>query len=111
MLGVHASSIARSDVERLRVVRGVGLCPGGKGSRYSLRSPSRNQALSASSSVVTNRDDVGHTFTIDGTLVNAPLAPHRTYRHGPSTGFLEPGAYQFHCSVHPQMKGTVIEVP
>jgi plastocyanin len=64
----------------------------------------------ASSSVVTNKDDVAHTFTIDATLVNAPLAPHHTYRHGPSTGFLEPGAYQFHCSIHPRMKGTVIEV-
>ena len=60
---------------------------------------------------ITNKDDVAHTFSIDGTLVQAPLKPGRTYRHGPSTGFLEPGvAYPFHCSIHPQITGTMIVV-
>lgn len=67
-------------------------------------------AALSSSLAIENRDDVGHTFSINGTLVNAPLVPHQTYRHGPSTGFLEPGAYAFHCSVHPQIKGTMIVV-
>jgi hypothetical protein len=64
----------------------------------------------AASSIVENRGDVRHTFSIDGTLVNAPLAPHHTYTHGPSTGFLEPGAYPCYCSIHPRMTGTTIVV-
>jgi plastocyanin len=65
----------------------------------------------SASIAIENRDDVGHTFKINGTLVNAPLVPHQTYRHGPSTGFLEPGtAYRFHCTIHPQITGTMIVV-
>lgn len=65
----------------------------------------------SASLAIENMDDVGHTFKIDGTLVNAPLVPHQTYTHGPSTGFLEPGvAYPFHCSIHPQITGTMIVV-
>jgi plastocyanin len=62
----------------------------------------------SASVAIENKDDVGHTWTIDGTLVQAPLPPHQTYTHGPSTGFLEPGAYPFHCSIHPKMTGTMI---
>ena len=65
----------------------------------------------SASIAIENRDDVEHTFTIKGTVVDAPLAPHQTYSHGPSTGFLEPGtAYRFHCSIHPQIRGTMIVV-
>jgi plastocyanin len=64
----------------------------------------------AASSVTANKDDVKHTFIIDGTLVNGSLAPHHTVTHGPSTGFLEPGAYSFYCSIYPRMTGTMIVV-
>jgi plastocyanin len=64
----------------------------------------------AASSVTENRDDVKHTFIIDGTLVNGSVAPHHTVTHGPSTGFLEPGAYPFYCSIYPRMTGTMIVV-
>ncbi len=68
--------------------------------------------VSVSASVaIRNKDNVANTFTIDGTLVQAPLRPGKTYRHGPSTGFLDPGvAYPFHCSIHPQITGTMIVV-
>ena len=59
---------------------------------------------------IENKDDVGHTFTIDDTVVNAPLVPSQTYTHGPNTGFLNVGAYAFHCKIHPQMTGTMILV-
>lgn len=64
----------------------------------------------AASSVTQNKDDVKHTFIIDGTLVNGSVAPHHTVAHGPSTGFLVPGAYPFHCSIYPRMRGTMIVV-
>ena len=60
---------------------------------------------------IKNEDSVEHTWTIDGTLVDAPLIPGETYTHGPNTGFLTPGtAYSFHCSIHPKMTGTIIVV-
>jgi plastocyanin len=64
----------------------------------------------AVSSVTQNKDDVKHTFIIEGTLVNGSVAPHHTVTHGPSTGFLEPGAYPFYCSIYPRMTGTMIVV-
>jgi plastocyanin len=67
--------------------------------------------FAAASIAIENKDDVAHTFTIDGTLVNAPLSPHSTYRHGPGGGdFLDPGPHPFHCSIHPEMTGTMIVV-
>ena len=44
--------------------------------------------FAAASIAIENKDDVAHTFTIDGTLVNAPLRPTRRT----STG-LEPGSW------------------
>jgi len=56
---------------------------------------------------IENNADINHTFSIDGTLVNAPLRAHHTYKHSGGGGFLTPGtAYPFHCSIHPQMTGT-----
>ena len=66
--------------------------------------------FAAASIAIENRDDVAHTFSIDGTLVNAPLRPHKTYKHGPGAGFLDPGTYPFHCSIHPQITGVMIVI-
>jgi plastocyanin len=66
--------------------------------------------FAAASIAIENKDDVAHTFSIDGTLVNAPLRPHHTYRHGPGGVFLDPGTYPFHCSIHPEITGTMIVV-
>jgi plastocyanin len=56
---------------------------------------------------IENTTGINHTFSIDGTLVNAPLRPHHTYKHSGGGGFLTSGtAYPFHCSIHPQMTGT-----
>lgn len=62
------------------------------------------------SSIIKNKDDTFHTFTIDGTVVDASLRPHGTYRHKPDPGLLPPGTYAFHCSIHPQITGTMIVV-
>jgi plastocyanin len=59
---------------------------------------------------IKNEDSVSHTWAIDDTVVNAPLIPHQTYTHGPSTGFLKAKAYVFHCSIHPQITGKVVFV-
>ncbi len=60
---------------------------------------------------IENLDDVGHTFSIDGTVVQAPLIVHRTYTHFSDLVTFQPGVtYQFHCSIHHQMTGTLIVV-
>jgi plastocyanin len=66
--------------------------------------------FNSASIAIENKDGVNHTFTIDDTLVNAPLRPHHTYKHGPGGGLLEPGTYPFHCSIHPEITGTMIVV-
>jgi plastocyanin len=71
-------------------------------------SPNCFKAASASSITIVNNDSVDHTFTIDGTQVDAPLPAGQTF-NGESAG-LAPGSYPFHCKVHPQMTGTVIVV-
>ena len=62
----------------------------------------------SASVAIDNKDDTKHTWTIDGSAIDAPLNAHKTYHHGPATGLLEPGVYEFHCSIHPEMTGTVI---
>lgn len=66
--------------------------------------------FAAASIAIENKDNVAHTFSIDGTLVQAPLRPHKTYKHGPGAGFLDPGTYPFHCSIHPEITGTMIVI-
>ena len=63
-------------------------------------------AKSASAITIQNKDSVTHTFTIDGTQVDATI-PGGTTFNGESAG-LAPGAYPFHCKIHPTMTGTVI---
>ena len=45
-----------------------------------------------------------HTFTVNGTDIDLGLEPLETET---ATIDLEPGAYDFHCRLHPQMTGTL----
>ena len=69
-------------------------------------SPDCFAAASASSITIENKDSVTHTFTIDGTQVDATI-PGGTTFNGESAG-LAPGTYPFHCKIHSSMTGTVI---
>jgi nitrite reductase (NO-forming) len=53
----------------------------------------------------TNNDNVAHTVTADNGLFDSGLLNQgQTW----SYTFTTPGTYQYHCSIHPWMKGTVI---
>jgi len=53
---------------------------------------------------VTNEDTVGHTWTaVDGEFDSGTLAEGATFEHT----FDEAGAFDFFCSVHPDMTGTI----
>ena len=59
--------------------------------------------------VWTNNDSVGHTVTADqgaGPASNL-LNPGETYAYT----FNDPGTFNYHCTVHPSMKGTVTVNP
>jgi plastocyanin len=45
-----------------------------------------------------------HTFTVDGTDIDVQLGP---LEEADVTLDLDPGAYDFHCELHPQMTGTL----
>lgn len=53
----------------------------------------------------TNNDSAPHTVTSDsGTLLNSPtLSPGQSY----SVTFTTPGTVNYHCTIHPMMRGTV----
>lgn len=53
---------------------------------------------------ITNNDGFNHTFTIDGTDVDIELAPGKT---STGEGELKAGSYDWHCSIHSSMKGTL----
>lgn len=56
---------------------------------------------------VFNRDSVGHTVTADdGTSFESGLL--RKDQSGTITAPSKPGSYSFHCSPHPNMKGTLV---
>jgi len=56
----------------------------------------------------TNKDDVGHTVTADTASGDAPasqlIAKGQTY----SFTFSKAGTYGYHCTPHPDMRGTVV---
>ena len=54
----------------------------------------------------TNKDSAPHTITSDnGTQLNSQrLSQSQSYSHT----FNQKGTYNYHCSVHPGMKGTII---
>lgn len=54
--------------------------------------------------VVTNEDTVGHTWTaVEGEFDSGNLAEGATFEHT----FDEAGTYDYFCSVHPDMTGTI----
>lgn len=56
---------------------------------------------------VINRDSVGHTVTADdGTSFESGLLGKD--QSGTITAPSKPGSYSFHCSPHPNMKGTLV---
>lgn len=59
----------------------------------------------SASITVNNGDSVDHTFTIDGTQVDATVPAGEIF-NGESAG-LKPGEYEFHCRFHPSMTGTL----
>jgi plastocyanin len=53
----------------------------------------------------TQQDEDQHTVTAnDGSFTSSPLITGGTYTHT----FTAPGTYQYHCSIHPFMHGTVV---
>jgi plastocyanin len=70
--------------------------------------PSCFKASSTSAITIENKDGTTHTFTIDGTQVDATIDGGQTF-NGDSPG-LAPGSYDFFCRIHPTMTGTVIVV-
>ena len=53
----------------------------------------------------TQQDEDQHTVTAnDGSFTSSPLITGTTYTHT----FTAPGTYQYHCSIHPFMHGTVV---
>jgi plastocyanin len=53
----------------------------------------------------TNKDSLAHTVTSDSgsELSSGTIAPGSTYSHNFSTV----GTYKYHCSIHPNMTGTI----
>lgn len=57
--------------------------------------------------VFTNRDSIGHTVTADGGAFDSSLIlQNGTYTL--DTSDLEPGSYPYHCTPHPNMRGTIV---
>jgi plastocyanin len=68
-------------------------------------SPSTVSAKSGSSITVKNdTPSTPHTFTVDGTKIDQSLDPDTTVTVKVA---LDPGSYDFHCTIHPQMTGTL----
>ena len=56
----------------------------------------------------TNLDGVAHMVTADdGSWGSGTLGQGATFSHV----FTSPGAYTYHCAIHPFMKGTVVVTP
>lgn len=59
---------------------------------------------------IVNQDDVDHTFTMTGTQIDVPVAAGETFNGEPIAGVVEPGTYDFLCTIHPEMTGQVTVV-
>lgn len=54
-----------------------------------------------------NKDGIDHTFTVPETQIDVPVAALETFNGEPIAGAVEPGTYDFNCTIHPQMTGVV----
>jgi heme/copper-type cytochrome/quinol oxidase subunit 2 len=61
--------------------------------------------LPATSEVVwTNTDSMAHTVTFDNGMADSgPIQPGKTF----AFYFTKPGTYTYHCTIHPNMKGSI----
>ena len=59
---------------------------------------------------IVNEDGAPHTFTMPETEVNIPIAAGATFNGEPIAGIVEPGTYDFMCTIHPAMTGEVTVV-
>ena len=59
---------------------------------------------------IVNEDGADHTFTVTGTQIDVPIAAGQTFNGEPMTGAIEPGTYDFLCTIHPTMTGQVTVV-
>ena len=59
---------------------------------------------------IVNQDDADHTFTIPDTQIDVPIAAGETFNGEPISGAVEPGTYDFLCTIHPTMTGQVTVV-
>lgn len=53
----------------------------------------------------TNQDSVGHSATADDNSFDTGVLPQGQSK---SITFSKPGTYTYHCSVHPNMKATIV---
>jgi plastocyanin len=63
-------------------------------------------ASRSTSLILVNEDAAYHTFTVTRAGVDVPLPVGETSTVEPTE--LQPGTYDFLCSVHPSMRGTLI---
>jgi plastocyanin len=67
----------------------------------------QTMAINAGDSIVwVNQDTVNHTSASDGALIwdSGNIAPGASYKRT----FTAPGTYNYHCGIHPSMKGTIV---
>jgi len=58
---------------------------------------------------IVNEDAAPHTFTMTGTEINVGVSAGETFK-GEPIGIVEPGTYDFLCTIHPTMTGEVTVV-
>lgn len=51
-----------------------------------------------------NEDNVLHTITMDNGLFNVDIEAGKSFTYV----FNEPGIYDYHCHIHPSMKGRIV---
>jgi len=71
-------------------------------------SPSQITVAKGGTVTWTNKDSVSHTVTDDLSNVGGPasgdIQPGKTY----SFTFNKTGSFQYHCTIHPSMRGTIV---